>query len=132
MMLAGQNGVLHTGAPGHLRQRVRIPLARIKRLRGRVIFVDADALPTRQRAHASHQRPRQLEPPLAAMPPVDEHPEPGFVEPRFHSRALSPVRRRLSTPMRHRSGVQPSAGTSWSYETVICQTKATRPVLTDA
>src|ERR1700690_1936610 len=89
-MLTSQNGVLHTGAFSHSRERARIPICRIKGSGRRVIFLDADALRVGQRADAPDQRPRQLEPALGAMSPMDEHPEPSFVEPRFHSGAFSP------------------------------------------
>src|ERR1700735_3579068 len=89
-MLTSQNGVLHTGAFSHSRERARIPICRIKGPGRRVIFLDADALRVWQRADPADQRPRQLEPTLAAMSPMDKHPEPSFVEPRFHSRAFSP------------------------------------------
>src|SRR5579863_2797317 len=89
MMLAGQYPVLHTGAFSHSRNRGCVPVDRIKGARGRVILVHRDALRVRQRAHASDQRPRQLEPALAAMPPMDEHPESCLVEPRIHNAALS-------------------------------------------
>src|SRR5260370_42653588 len=89
-MLTSQHRVLHTGAFSFFSEPPRIPIYRIKRLRRRVVFVDADALRIRQRTDASDQRPRQLESALAAMSPMDEHPESCFVKPRFHSRALSP------------------------------------------
>src|SRR5271168_882251 len=90
MVLTSQNGVLHTGALSGFSEFPRIPFRWIECFGGRVILVDADALAVRQRADAADQRPRQLEPALAAMPPMDEHPESRLVEPRFHSRALSP------------------------------------------
>src|SRR5208283_1636685 len=90
VMFTSQNGVLHTGAFSHSRQPAGIPSGRIKGSGGCLIFVDPDALRVGQRADATDQRPRQLEPALAAMSPMDEHPEPCLVKPRFHSRALSP------------------------------------------
>src|SRR5208282_310775 len=84
VMFTGQDCVLHPGAFGHPRQRARIPPCWIERLGGRVIFVDRNALPVRQRADTSDQRPRQLEPALAAMSPMDEHSESCLVKPRFH------------------------------------------------
>src|ERR1700722_3076981 len=89
-MFASQNGVLHTRALSSFSECARVPIYRIEGFGGRMIFVDADALAVGQRADASDQRPRQLEPALAAMSPMDEHPESCFVEPRFHSGALSP------------------------------------------
>src|ERR1700733_13858342 len=89
-MLTSQYGVLHTRTFSHSRERARIPICRIKGLGRRVIFLDADALRVGQRADPSDQRPRQLKPTLAAMSPMNKHPEPSFVEPRFHSGAFSP------------------------------------------
>src|ERR1700722_2509246 len=96
-MFTSQNGGLHTGAFSFFSEFARIPIYRIEGFGGRMIFVDADALALGQRADASNQRPRQLEPALAAMPPMDEHPESCFVEPRFHSGALLLHQGRLST-----------------------------------
>src|ERR1700693_5430326 len=97
MVFTSQNGVLHTRAFGCFSESPRIPICRIEGFGGRMIFVDAYALAVGQRADASDQRPRQLEPALAAMSPMDEHPESCLVEPRFHSGALSLHRKRLST-----------------------------------
>src|SRR5579863_6922542 len=88
-MFTSQNGILHTGASSSFSERARIPIGRIEGFGGRVILVHAHALRIRQRTDAADQRPRQLEPALAAMPPMDEHPESCFVKPRFHSAALS-------------------------------------------
>src|SRR5271170_5428703 len=89
-MLTSQYGILHTRALSLPGESPRIPVDRIERFGGRMILVHPDALAIRQRADPSDQRPRQLEPALAAMPPMDEHPESSFVEPQFHSRAFSP------------------------------------------
>src|SRR5580692_6533730 len=113
-MFTSQNGVLHTSAFSRSGQRARIPVDWIKRPGGRVIFVYRDALAIGQRTNTADERPRQLEPALAAVAPMDEHPEPYFIEPRFHSRAFSPSWRALvhTAGADHLRGVQPSAGTS--------------------
>src|ERR1035437_5396853 len=105
VMLAGQDCVLHSGAFCHPRQRARIRFCWIKRPGGRVIFVNRNALPIRQSADASDQRPRQFEPALAAMPPMDEHSESCLVKPRFHSAAFSPSSDALVHPESGRGAV---------------------------
>src|SRR5579863_3506233 len=88
-MLTSQYGVLHTGAFSHSGERARIPFGWIEGFGGRVILVHADALAVRQGADAADQRPGELESALAAMAPMDEHPESCLVKPRFHKRAFS-------------------------------------------
>src|SRR6267154_215499 len=99
MMLTGQNCVLHPGPLRHPCEPACVPLLRIKCLRGRVVFVNRNALRMRQRPDAPNQRPRQLEPALAAMAPMDKHPESSLVEPRFHRRAFLPSQDALVHPV---------------------------------
>src|SRR5260370_17096993 len=131
-MFTRQNGILHSGAFSFFSERGRIPVYRIECFRSRVIFVHTDALGIRQRTDASDQRPRQLESALTAMAPMDEHPESCFVKPRFHSGAFSPSSNVVVHTSDQSNRFQPSAGTSWSYETPSSQTKATAPLPDDA
>jgi hypothetical protein len=61
MMLGGEHTVDHAGAFRTPRNVVRIELQRIKRLRRRMILIDADALSARQRQATTDERPRQLQ-----------------------------------------------------------------------
>src|SRR4029453_5058351 len=84
VMLRGEDGVPHAGAPGDAGPVARAVGARIERPGGLVVVGDRQVLAPRQGARAAHQRPRQLEPTLASVAPVHEHSKARLVEPGRH------------------------------------------------
>ena len=81
VVLGGDDRVAHTRGAGESGEGARVPLLRVEGCRRRLVLVDRDGSGRREGEDSPGHGPRHLEPLLAGMVPVHEHPQSSLVEP---------------------------------------------------